>query len=144
MTMSAVLQSSGTTPSRFVPDINNQHVQHSEAILATILNHLWGYPTHPSSLIILQGTNSTCNFFEGGHLVGWQVLGCIPPLLLHPGMHCRLHRPMTVQQHLEVLLTDICFLCGICCVAAIRPAQLASSKGLHPVKLISETNTLVG
>ena len=51
---------------------------------------------------------------------------------------------MAIQELLEVLLLDVCLFLGICCMAAIRPAQLTGSQGLHPVNLISKGNTFVG
>ena len=125
-----------------MPRTTYEDVQHSQAILAAILDHLWGHPTQASSLIILEGTDSSSNFWEGGHLVRWRVLGSDMLLSMHLFEHRMLYRPMATQELLEVLLSDGCLSIDICCVAAMRPAQLPGRQGLHRVKLISEAKLL--
>ena len=76
-------------------------------------------------MVIHEGTDSSSNLWEGGHLVRWRVLGNVVLLFLHPFAHRRPYRPMAIaiQELLDLLLLDVCLFLGICCMAAIRPAQ---------------------
>ena len=57
-----------------VPHTGDEGMQDFLTIPAAISDHLWGYPTHPGSLIIFKGTDSSFNFREGGHLIRWLFL----------------------------------------------------------------------
>ena len=93
-----------------VPHTGNEGMQHLQTIPAAIFDHLWGYPTHPGSFTILKGIDSSFNFREGGHLFRWLFLNYMSRLSLQPCAHERLHWPVTVQQLLKVLLSDVCLL----------------------------------
>ena len=53
------------------------------------------------------------------------------------------YRPVTIQQPLNLLLMDVCLLLAVCCVAAIRPVQLAHNQGLHSVQFQSSNSNHV-
>ena len=67
----------------------------------------WGYPTHPGSFVILKGIDSSFNFRDGGNLIQWLFWIDMLWLSLQPRAHKRLHWPVTVQQLLKLLLSNL-------------------------------------
>ena len=87
-----------------MPHIRYEHVQHFQAILSDILDHLWGYPTHPGGFLVFEETNSSLYFREGGNLILWKVLNSIALKCVHSCAHVRLHKPVALQNSCQVLL----------------------------------------
>ena len=95
-----------------MPHISHEDVQHSQAILATILKISRDTPHTPADLFILRALTAAATSGRVEHLVRWRVLGTVVLLSSHPFAHRGLCRPLAIEKLLELLLLDVCLFLG--------------------------------